>query len=280
MAIWPLHLLDVTNTSQFETARNSINLWLATPEEDSMFYRPAASAMNVLLRQNAAAFDNITYLLDHRIEGSTWYREGSQGTCTETPYAGAWAVINWMVQSWNTTTAATVGPFSPAVVVDFFPGVDDVVQLATAYEAAPARVATAQFYRMGTRGGYLASGKRALLVHNSTHFVTRTALVAVEAPAFAASDAVVVVRTSMLRPLAVRGPPGARITELGDGGLVEVAGLAPGETAALFSEGDPPSSFAISPVQGCQRERNFWGMMRLADEGAESAAADWPCLPR
>ena len=65
-----LHLLDVTNKSQFEIARKSINLWLRTPEQDSMFYRPAASAMNVLLGQNAAAFDNITYLLDHRIEGS------------------------------------------------------------------------------------------------------------------------------------------------------------------------------------------------------------------
>jgi hypothetical protein len=37
-----------------------------------MFYRPAASAMNVLLGQQAAAFDNITYLLHNRIEGSTW----------------------------------------------------------------------------------------------------------------------------------------------------------------------------------------------------------------
>ena len=36
-----------------------------------MFYRPAASAMNVLLQQRAAAFDNITYLLFNRIEGSS-----------------------------------------------------------------------------------------------------------------------------------------------------------------------------------------------------------------
>ncbi len=63
----------MTNESQFETARVSINRWLATPEEDSMFYRPAASAMNVLLGQRAAAFDNITFVVNNRVEGSTWY---------------------------------------------------------------------------------------------------------------------------------------------------------------------------------------------------------------
>ena len=35
----------------------------------SMFYRPAASAMNVELGQRAAAFDNVTYLLHNRVEG-------------------------------------------------------------------------------------------------------------------------------------------------------------------------------------------------------------------
>ena len=34
-SIWPLHLLDVTNQTLYNTARNSINLWLATPEKDS-----------------------------------------------------------------------------------------------------------------------------------------------------------------------------------------------------------------------------------------------------
>jgi len=34
-----------------------------------MFYRPAASVMNLLLKQKEAAFDNITYVLDKRVEG-------------------------------------------------------------------------------------------------------------------------------------------------------------------------------------------------------------------
>ena len=120
--LWPLRgLLNVTNATLYETARNSINRWLATPETDSMFYRPAASAMNVLLRQHAAAFDNITYLLHNRIEGTGWYREGSAGSCTETPYAAAWAVTDWMLQSWNVTNAA--GDLSPAVIIDYFPNI-------------------------------------------------------------------------------------------------------------------------------------------------------------
>ena len=34
-AVWPLRLLNFTNASQLATARNSINLWLATPEGEA-----------------------------------------------------------------------------------------------------------------------------------------------------------------------------------------------------------------------------------------------------
>ena len=55
-------------------------------------------------------------------------------------------------------------------MIDFSPGIDDVIRLdKTDYEAAPARVATAQFYRMGSRGGAIVSGKRELVTHNATH---------------------------------------------------------------------------------------------------------------
>ena len=176
-----------------------------------MFYRPAASAMNVLLGQNAAAFDNVTYLLDRRIEGATWYREGPQGSCTETPYAAAWAVLNWLVDARDG-------------VVHFFPGVDDAIRLdAGAYAAAPARAATALFYRLATRTGAVVSGKREIARKNATHFVTRTALVAVEAPAWDSSG-VFLVRTTLARPLAIKGD--ATFRDLGKD-LVEISGLAP-----------------------------------------------------
>lgn len=252
MSIWPLGLLDLKNASQLATARSSVDLWLATPEEDSMFYRPAASAMNVLMGLNAAAFDNVTYLLDRRVEGSTWYREGAAGSCTETPYAAAWAVGNWFADARDG-------------VVAVFPGIDDVVRLdAGDYAAAPARAATAQFYRLATRTGAVVSGKRELVSSNATHFVTRTALVAVEAPAWKSSGAFRV-RTSLARPLAIRGA--ATFEELG-GDVVEIAGLAPSETAALYSARAPPATFAFSPLAGCPAEFNHWGMVPQSGGGS------------
>ena len=262
-SIWPLHLLNVSNASQFTTARNSINRWLATPEADSMFYRPAASAMNVLLGQKAAAFDNITYLMHNRIEGSTFYREGSQGSCTETPYAAAWAITDWMLQSWNTTTV--LGGELP--VIDFFPAMSDVIFLnGSAYESAPARASTARFWRLAAAGGVLASGSRELVSVNATHYVTRTAFLAVESPANVSPARQIIVRTSMSRPLTT-SPAGVSLTELGDGGLVLV-GLQPGQGAAIFSASLPPSSLEITPSIGCPAQYNFWGRRAVAGGNA------------
>ena len=261
-SIWPLHLLDMSNASQYETARNSINRWLATPEEDSMFYRPAASAMNVHLGQLAAAFDNVTYLMHHRIEGSTFYREGAQGSCTETPYAAAWAVGDWFLSSWNLTLASTP---SGARVIDVYPGVADVIQLdGTPYESAPSRVATAAFWRLGAFGGVLVSGARALVAANASSYVTRTSFVAVEAPLVPPRGAgPIVVRTNMARPLAA-SPQGTVFTELGDGGLVQL-NLPPGGGAVLYSTAFPVPDFSIEAAAGCPAEFNHWG---LPDNGA------------
>jgi len=120
MSIWPLRLLDTSNVTNYELARDSINLWLATPEEDSMFYRPAAAVMNLLLEEREASYDNITYLLDNRIEGSTFYREGAAGSCTETPYAAVYAMVDWVMQSWNRTSGNEQ-------IIDVFKGVDDEI---------------------------------------------------------------------------------------------------------------------------------------------------------
>lgn len=277
-SIWPLHLLNVSDPQLYEVARSSINLWLATPEEDSQFYRPAASAMNVILGQLPAAFDNITYLLHTRIEGSTFYREGSQGSCTETPYAAAWATANLLLQSWNFTQASSP---SGATIIDIFPGVADAIPLtAGPYVASPAKVASASFYRLSASGGVLVSGGREEVTHNTTHYLTRTTFVGVETPATMESGRPLVLRLPMARPLSVL-PAGTPFTEIGDGGLVQVT-LAPGSFAVFYSSTLPTPSFSVTPLAGCPTEFNHWGLLDesgLGKGGKGASAVPAPPSP-
>jgi hypothetical protein len=161
------------------------------------------------------------------------------------------------VQSWNVSFAAD--PETAAHIIDFYPAVDDVIRLDGAqYDAAPAKVATAQFFRLAVTGGVLASAARALVVENATHYVTRTSFLSVERLADVPDSDPLVVRTNMARPLAT-SPAGVTITELGDGGLVLV-GIAAGEGVAIFSAAQPPASFEVEPAGGCARDFNHWGV--------------------
>ncbi len=253
-SIFPLRALNFTNVTEWTIAKRSVDRWLATPEEDSQFYRPAASAMNVMLNQRAAAFDNISYILHTRIEANTFYREGSQGSCTETPYATAWAVADWLFGSWNRTALVLDPRGRPARILDFYPGIDDVIRLDdTPYVAAPAKAATAAFWRLGGEGGFLGSAARAVVVQNTTHFVTRPTFVAVESTA----GGPCVVRTTMQRPL-VASAAGVTLTELGDD-LVLVGNLAAGQGVALYSSAFPVPDLVVQPLAGCPTEFNHFG---------------------
>jgi hypothetical protein len=261
--IWPLRTLDFANETQYGIARNSINRWLATPEEDSQFYRPAASAMNVLLGQLSAAFDNITYLVHTRIEPNTFYREGSQGSCTETPLAAAWAVADWLIGSWNRTIlppSLGASAAGPQRVLHFFPGVADVIRLDDGqYTGAPAAAANASFYRLATEGGFLASAARSVVSSNATHYVTQADFLALEVPA-SYTGGVLVIRTSMARPL-VTDPAGLPLTALWDD-AVAVEGITPGMTLVITSASSPPANGqtpVVQPVPGCAADFNAWG---------------------
>jgi hypothetical protein len=206
--------------------------------------------MNVMLGQNAAAYDNVTFLLGTRIEQNTFYREGGAGSCTETPYAAAWAVTDWLMQSWNGT-----GLGNDTVSIDVFPGVDDVVSLATPYDAAPAVLANASFFNLRAVGAVMVSAARAVDVVNATHVVSRTAWVSVT-PTLPAAPAPIV-RTSLQRPLAV-SPASASVTEIGDGRVV-VNGVPTGTTATLWSAAAPPAGFIVAPAAACEADFNHWG---------------------
>lgn len=168
---------------------------------------------------------------------------------------------DWLLQSWNTTPLSSPPNLR---VIHFFPGIDAVIPLAgSPYEAAPARAATASFWRLAAAGGVLASGRRALVSRNSSHYVTRAEWVGVEAPP---GGGTFVVRTDLARPLA-SSPPGASFTELGSKeGLVQVV-LPPGGSVALFSAAAPPGDFSVAPAAGCPTEFNAWGRSPVGQGG-------------
>ena len=271
LSLWPLHSLDLTVAEVRERAQRSVDLWSSLPELDSLFGRPACFAMNTLLGRPAAALDNLTFMLHTRIEGSGWYREppgfGGQTVCNEAPFMAAFALVDAVIQSHNTTTLAGQGG-APVHVIEFFPFAQPSIRLdGSAYDAAPAKLAAASFFRLPAEGGYLASGQRREFTDGrcpASLFCTYTSFVAVEAPAAGAGGGgggpLVIRLADMPRPLAAYPPGAATLTELGDGGLVQVVGLAPGAGVVVYSGSmDPPESFEISPSVGCPPQYNFFG---------------------
>lgn len=211
LMLWPLHTLDLTDAANRETATRSVDLWSSMPELDSLFGRPACMAQNILLGRPAAALDNLTFMLHTRIEGAGWYQEGGQTVCNEAPFMAAFAVVDALLQSHNTTALVPgAGPGAPAHVLEFFPFAAPEVRLdGSAYEAAPAKLATAAFFRLPAEGGFLASAERREWTDGrcaaSAVLCTYTAWVAVEAPpALAPPLPPLVIRVAdMPRPLSL-----------------------------------------------------------------------------
>ena len=91
-------------------------------------------------------------------------------------------------------------------------------------------------------------------------YLARTLFVAVTAPRTLPPPACVLRLAGLARPLALKGDTsGVTLAELGDGGLVEVLGLAPGATVVIFSAASPPTDFSIGPKTGCPAQYNYFG---------------------
>lgn len=270
LMIWPLHTLDLTQPVLFNRALKSVDLWSSMPELDSLFGRPSCMSMNTLLKRPAAGLDNLTFMLHTRIEGSGWYREppgfGGQTVCNEATYMAAYALIDALLQSHNTTTLISS---TPVHILEFFPFVDPVIRLnGSAYDSAPAKIALASFYKLPTEGAFLASAMRSEFLDGRCPpelLCTYTAWVVIDSPP---QGGPLVLRLSdMPRPLASY-PEGINLTELGDGGLVQVE-LSPGSSVAIFSGSmNPPESFDIAPRIGCPQQYNYFGGRSVsAEEG-------------
>jgi hypothetical protein len=265
-AVFPARTLDLGTPAGRALAEVSLDTWLATPELDSLFFRPAAAHMNVMLGRLPAAWSNLTFLVleSGRIEANTFYREGTAGSCTETPYAGAWAIADWLLQSHNDSFAP-----GEAGLIDVFPGVSDMIDLfSDAGAAEAAGVALASFFRLAAEGGFVVSAARRLDAQssNASFYATNTAWLSVESR-FGAS---LRVRTSLARPLVASGPPGISLTELGDR-VVLISGVGAGDAVMLYSASAPPSAadLVVSPAAGCAADFNYWGLSATPSPAAQ-----------
>lgn len=68
MMIFPLTTINWTDTAQTQLNTRSVDHWIGMTGELTGFCRTAVSSMSALMGRPAAAWTNITYLLDHYIE--------------------------------------------------------------------------------------------------------------------------------------------------------------------------------------------------------------------
>jgi hypothetical protein len=141
--IFPLKQLDFADPAQMTLATTSIDHWLSMTEGLTGFCRTAASSMNVLLERPHEAYTNITFLVDNYILPNTFYQEGENGECGETPPAASSAVTDWMLMEWGG-------------VVRIFAGLDD------------SSISDAAFYHLRAPDAFLVSATRS---GGQTHFV-------------------------------------------------------------------------------------------------------------
>ncbi|XP_065835592.1 uncharacterized protein [Oscarella lobularis] len=142
--IWPLNLIDWNNDTEVALAKHSVDHWIGLKGGLTGFCRPAVSVMSSLLGRPNSAFTNVTYLLDGYILPNTFYHEGENGECGETPPMAASAIQDMML-------------LSDRGEIWVFPGLDD------------SSLSDVAFYRLRAQGAFLVSSKR---VSGKTAWIT------------------------------------------------------------------------------------------------------------
>ena len=151
---------------------------------------PELRPKTTIARSHADALDNLTFFARTRVVGSGWYGEGGGFTtvCNEATFMAAYAMADWLLQSHSTSTLAGAGlGGAPVKILELFRGAPDEVPLdGSAYDAAPAAIATGSFYRLAAEGGFLVSAVRERVATRlgpeaaDTVYRARTVFVAVE----------------------------------------------------------------------------------------------------
>jgi hypothetical protein len=238
MTIWPLRTLNFSDPLDLDLAITSVDHWVGLPGALTGFCRPAMSQMSVQFGRREAAFTNISFLLNDWMKPNTFYTEGPNGPCTETPYSATYAMQALLLSSYNGTQR-------------IFPGVDD------------ASMPNAAFYGLRGEGAFLISAKRE---NNATRFV------AVESEA----GSPLIIEADMPAPWSIAADASAGSASIVALPPVlpnmlpryEVLGLPARSTAVLYPTGNPvgPDDVVISPAAGCPADLNYWGMRPKAEQ--------------
>lgn len=228
--VWPLQTLDVTPGGAGEAlAETSIDHWLSLTGGLTGFCRPAVSIMNTMLGRRAAAFGNVTYLLDNWILPNTMYKESEQGACSETPPFAASAIQSWMLESWGG-------------VVHVWAGIHDV------------SVSQAAFWHLRAEGGFLVSSRRGVAA--STDFVF------VESDTAGGGNVTLMI-DGWATVGGITASPASVAIQVAPGGVVTVTLSGPGGEAPsvlLYPTNAPPADTTISVAAGNSTQFNSWGM--------------------
>lgn len=142
-SIFPLRTLNLSDAGDMDLAVRSVDHWIGLSGALTGFARTFSSPMSVLFGRKAAAYGNITFLLDGYILPNTFYHEGEDGECGETPPAASSAVQDWMLMAWGGT-------------IHVFAGIDD------------GSLTDAAFFHLLAPGAFLVSARRA---NGTTAFV-------------------------------------------------------------------------------------------------------------
>lgn len=280
LTMWPLR--DLPQLTEEKSAA-SLDLWSSLKELDSLFGSGTAASMNADLGRHADALDNLTFFARTRVVGSGWYGEGAGYTtvCNEATYMAAYALADWLLQSHNTSTLAGPGlNGAPVKILELFRGTPNRVLLnGTAYDAAPASIATGSFYQLAAEGGFLVSAVRERVVaqgspESATVYKARTSFVAVESTI--GGPCVLRLPTDFDGVLRAH-PPTVSLKELGDGTVL--LGIGKGESVAVWAGSTTPPPFVVAAKDGCSRQRNFWGGGVVAEPERRSQPPSPPTPP-
>lgn len=219
--IWPLNLINWSNQSAVAIAEKSVDHWIGMGTSLTGFCRPAVSVMSSLMGRRRSAFTNITYLLDKYILPNTFYHEGENGECGETPPMAASAIQDMMLMS-------------DRGEIWVFPGLDDNSLIDVA------------FHQLRAEGAFLVSSKRV---------AGRTDWVLIQSE----RGAPCILRSDMQPPLRAE-PNTVQLHQFSNGSVAVDLSGGQSVVIYSVAQGIPQPDFTIQPSPGNKAYYNFWGL--------------------